>query len=84
MATILQHLWIPFFFKENNGVSQMSLTYVSKDLINNKSALVQMMVWRRRSEKPLFETILAYFIFTTGDMCHSISLIKWTSFLRPC
>ena len=50
-----------FFF---NGMVQIfiliSLKLVPKGLITSKSALVQMMAWRRSGDKPLSEPMLVY------------------------
>ena len=40
---------------------QISLMFVLKDEIDNKSALVQVMAWRRTGAKPLPEPMLAQF-----------------------
>ena len=47
------------FINENVRISiNISLNYVPKGLINNIPALVQIMAWRRPSDKPLSEAIL--------------------------
>ena len=40
---------------------QISLKFVPKGPIDNKSALVQVMAWRRTSDKPLREPMLDEF-----------------------
>ena len=40
---------------------QFSLKFVPKCAIDNKSALVQVMAWRRTGDKPLPETMLTQF-----------------------
>ena len=40
----------------------ISLKFVSKDLIDNKSALVQVMAWHRRGDKPLPQPMLTQII----------------------
>ena len=47
-------------FNKNVHISiDISLKFVTKSQINNISALVQMMAWRRPSDKPLSEPMLA-------------------------
>ena len=41
---------------------RISLKFVPKDPINNIPALVEIMVWRRSGDKPLFEPMLTQFI----------------------
>ena len=41
---------------------QISLTFVPKDAIDNKSTLFQVMVWRRTGDKPLSEQTLNQFL----------------------
>ena len=48
--------------------NQISLKFVPKDLIDNKSALVQVMAWRRISDKPLSEAMMTQ--FTDAYMRH--------------
>ena len=51
------------FFNENYRIMiQISLKYVPRSPIDNKSALVQVMVWRRSGDKPLPEPMLTQFI----------------------
>ena len=40
---------------------KISLKYIHKSLINNKSGLVQVMAWRRTGDKPLSETMMTQF-----------------------
>ena len=47
---------------------QISLKFVPKGLIDNKSALVQAMAWRRTGDKPLPESMLTQ--FTDAYMRH--------------
>ena len=47
---------------------QISLKFVLKGLINNKSALVQVMAWCRTGNKPLPESMLT--LFTHAYMQH--------------
>ena len=57
------------FVNENDRiVIQFSLKFVSKDLIDNDSALVEVMAWRRTGEKPLPEPMLTH--FTDACMWH--------------
>ena len=46
----------------------ISLKFVPKGPIDNKSALVQVMAWRRKGDKPLLEPMLAQ--FTDAYMQH--------------
>ena len=66
MAAILAHNiceWI--FLNENGGiVIQISLKFVPKSPIDNKSAFVQVMAWRQTGDKPLPELKLSQFIDT--------------------
>ena len=48
---------------------RISLNFVPKGPVNNKSASVQIMAWRRAGDKPLHETMLAQ--LTAGYMRHS-------------
>ena len=47
------------FLNENIAVSiSISLKFVSKGLIDNMAALVQIMAWRRSGDKPLSEPMM--------------------------
>ena len=49
------------FFNENVWIlNKISLKYVPYGLIDNKAALVQIMAWRRRGDKPLSEAMLVW------------------------
>ena len=50
---------------------QMSLKLVPRGPIDNKSSLVQVIVWRQTGEKPLPEPVMAQFTDTymQGEMC---------------
>ena len=50
---------------------KISLKFVPKGPINNIPAQVQIMAWRRPGDKPLSESMMAW--FTDTDMCHSAS-----------
>ena len=57
------------FLNENILISnKISLKYVPWVLIDNMSALVQIMAWRRPGDKPLFEPMLNQ--FTDANMRH--------------
>ena len=57
------------FVYENIRISiEISLKFVPKDLIDNKSALVQVMAWSRTGDKPLPEPIMTQ--FTDAYMRH--------------
>ena len=64
MATIWQRLFSDLFFVNEIFciLIKISLKFVPKDLINNKSAMVQVMAWRRTGGKPLHEPMLTQFI----------------------
>ena len=47
---------------------QISLKFVPKGQIDNKSALVQVIAWRRTGDKPLLEPMLT--AFTDAYMRH--------------
>ena len=47
---------------------KISLKFVPKDLIDNKSALVQVRAWRQIGDKPLSEPMLTS--FTEAYMSH--------------
>ena len=50
------------FLNENDRILiQISLKFVPKSPIDYKSALVQVMAWRRRGDKPLPESVLTQF-----------------------
>ena len=53
-------------------LSYSNLKCVPNDLIHNKSALCQIIIWRGISDKPLFETMMAYFY--KAYMHHSASV----------
>ena len=59
MAAILaDDNFICIFLNENEGITiRISLKFVSRSPIDNKPALVQVMVWRRTGDKPLPESI---------------------------
>ena len=48
----LENVWI---------LIKISLQFVSKSVIYNKLSLVQIMAWRQKGIKPLFEPMMAYF-----------------------
>ena len=57
------------FRNENFSIlTQISLTFVPKGLIDNKAALVQVMAWRRTGDKPLPKLMLTQ--FTCAYMRH--------------
>ena len=60
------------FFSENIGISiKISLKFVHTGPINNIPALVQIMAWRRPSEKPLSEPMVGSLL---THMRHSASM----------
>ena len=57
------------FLNENIRISiQISLKIIPKSLIDHKSALVQVMAWRRIGDKPLPEIMMTQ--FTDAYMRH--------------
>ena len=74
MAAISQvRIFKCIFLNENFRVSnKISLKYVPWGLINNVTALVQIMAWRRIGEKPLSEAMLV--CFTDAYVRHSVSM----------
>ena len=74
MAAILaEDIFKCIFFNKNVRISiQISLKFVPKGSIDNKSALVQVMAWRRTGDKPLPEAMMtqftnAYMLTLGGD-----------------
>ena len=62
MAVILADILKWVFLNENNRIPiQIALKFVPRSLIENKTALVQVMAWCRAGDKPLPETMLAQF-----------------------
>ena len=57
----------------------ISLKFVPKELIDNKSALVQVMAWRRTGDKAVSESIVAY--FTDAYIC--VTRPQWTGSPKP-
>ena len=51
---------------------QILLKFVPKGPIDNKSALVQIMAWRREGNKPLPEPMVSH--FTDAYMLHSVEM----------
>ena len=63
MAAILADDIFKFVFLNENGriLIQISLKFVSRNPIDNKPALVQVMAWRQIGDKPLPEPMMAQF-----------------------
>ena len=61
LAAISQSTVSNAFSYMKNVVIWVKFQCVPKDLIDNKSALVEIMDWHRTSDGPLFEQMLAYF-----------------------
>ena len=63
MAAILaDDIFKHIFLDENASILiQVSLKFVPKGPIDNKSALVQVMAWRRTGDKPLPEAMMTQF-----------------------
>ena len=64
MAAILtDDIFNDIFLNENSRIPiQISLKYVPRSPIGNKSALIQVMAGRRTGDKPLPEPMVAQFI----------------------
>ena len=58
-----ENVWIPI---------EISLKFIPKSLINNIPALVQIMVWRRTGDRPLYEPMMTR--FNDAYMRHSASM----------
>ena len=50
-----------FLYEKDKIPIQISLKLVPRGRIDNKPALVQVMVWRRTGDKPLPETLMTHF-----------------------
>ena len=50
-----------FMSEKFYSLIEISLTFVPKGPIKNDSALVQIMTWRRKGDKPLSEPMLTWF-----------------------
>ena len=63
MAAILRDaIFESIFFDENDRIpNQISLYFVPMGQIDNKPALVRVMVWHRTGDKPLLEPMLTHF-----------------------
>ena len=59
-ATLADDIFEWNFVNENDSISmKVSMNFVSKGQIDNRSSLVQVMAWRRAGDKPLYEPIVA-------------------------
>ena len=68
-AILADDIFKRIFVNENiRSLIQISLKFVPKSLINNKSALVKVMAWRRTGDKPLPEAMMTQ--FTDAYMRH--------------
>ena len=68
-AILADDIFKRIFVNENIRISiQISLKFVPKSLIDNKSALVQVMAWRRIGDKPFTEAMMTQ--FTDAYMWH--------------
>ena len=61
---------LSLFLEDYRILIQISLQFVSSDLINNNPSLVQIMAWRRTGAKPLSEPMMALFVY----MRHSVAV----------
>ena len=68
------------FLNENVRISmQISLKFVPYGPIDNKSALVQVMAWRRTGDKPLPEAMMTQ--FTDAYICDTRG--RWVNQIKP-
>ena len=58
------------YFPDQNLFNKITLKCVPQCLIDNKTALVQMMIWRRTGDKSLSEPIMAFFTVTVKPVCN--------------
>ena len=66
---VADNIFNRIFLNENVSISiQISLKFVCKGQVDNKSALVQVMAWRWTGDKPLPKFMLTQ--FTDADMRH--------------
>ena len=73
MATIFQKHFKWIFLNKNVWILiNISLKFVPKGPINNISALIQIMAWRRTGDKPLSEPMMTQ--FNDAYMRHSASM----------
>ena len=64
-AILADDIFNCIFLNKNDRIPiQISLKYVSRSPINNKSALVEAMAWHRTGNKPLPEPMMTQFIDT--------------------
>ena len=78
------------FFNENVWISiKISLKFVPNGPINNISALVQIMAWRRSGDKPLSEPMMVglpthiYMRHSASELRRTVlTLQRWSSFLK--
>ena len=58
-AVLTDDIFICIFLNENDNIPiEISLKLVPRGPINNKSAFVQVMAWRRTGDKPLPEPMM--------------------------
>ena len=68
-AVLADDIFKCIFLNENDDIPiEISLKLVPRSPINNKSALVQVMAWRRTDDKPLPESMMTQ--FTDAYMRH--------------
>ena len=61
-ASLADDIFKCIFFNENVRISiKISLKFVPKGQIDNKSAIVQVMAWCWTGDKPLYEPMLSQF-----------------------
>ena len=70
MAAILSDYIFKWIFLNENGriPIQISTKFIPESPIDNKSALVHVMAWRRTGDKPLSEPMMTH--FTNAYMRH--------------
>ena len=60
-ATLADYTFKCISLNENSWIlDNLSVKYVTWDIIDNMAALVQIMAWRRTGDKPLSEAMLLY------------------------
>ena len=68
-AVLADDIFKCIFLNENDRIQiQISLKFIPMSLIDNKSAVVQAMAWRRIGDKPLSELMMTQ--FTDAHMRH--------------
>ena len=89
MAAILAYDMFNIFLNENGRIPiQISRKIMPKGLIDNKSALIQVLAWRRKGGKPLPEAMMTQFVDAymrnSGEIAKVLSrnpfILTWINF----